>query len=122
MSMTKIDFELASAAGLSVCAGVDSTFSRQVSRLIAAVRAPLLAESESLRAELAALKAFHATRQTQPDQSAKGVPLALLIELRVTADICMNEAPAKHMRRAMDARNALDVILAPLLTQEVAVL
>ena len=44
MSMTKIDFELASAAGLSVCAGVDSTFSRQVSRLIAAVRAPLLAE------------------------------------------------------------------------------
>lgn len=111
------DFEVARSCGLPVCDKAISTTNRQVANLLAAVRAPLLAEIKRLHAELDALRS--AKQDAQP---AKGVPLALLIELRVLADVVVNDAPVKHMRSAMDARNGLDVILAPMLAQEVAVL
>ena len=48
MNMTKNDFELACAAGLSVCTGAESAFNRQVQNFANAVRAPLLEKISAL--------------------------------------------------------------------------
>lgn len=59
-------FELARAAGLSVCTSAQSTFNRQVARFTAAIRKPLQAEIDALRLEVAQLRQVRASIQTPP--------------------------------------------------------